>query len=369
MNNRKIKNRTAFTLIELMVVIFLIALIGSLVSVYFSQYRRVLRDGKRLMDVSEIQLALENYRMFEGYYPIELNPGEALVGSSSGRIYLDQVPENPIYRNSFCSSPDYNYTYDAEEDEYRISFCLEGRFENYNPGSKCAFSGEVFEGACVSCPSFISDIDGNNYSTVVIGNQCWMAENLKVTKYNDGSDILYPGVDMDLWVNNTEGAYACWWNDMSNCSTNRGALYNWYAISNPKGLCPEGWHVATHYEFIQLENNVCVSSGNSVEYCQEIFPFDYSTNGWLGTDEGRRLKAVTWSNGTDDLGFSLVPTGYRHDNGNFYSNATDWAFVSTATEIGDNNWRRLFSPDEDRIQRVKNAPKTRGNSVRCVQDY
>ncbi|HOZ53250.1 MAG TPA: fibrobacter succinogenes major paralogous domain-containing protein [bacterium] len=366
MNNNIFKNKKGFTLIELLIVIFIIVLIGSLVTVYFFQIRKNVRDSKRLSDISEIQLALENYKFFEDQYPVELIPGEPLIGSTTEKIFLIKVPQNPSYYNSDCISEDYHYYYDDSLEEYKISFCLEGNFENYNNGPKCAFMGEIFEGNCFFCESSVSDIDGNVYNTVAIEDQCWMSENLRVTKYNNGNDILYPGIDISSWVNNTEGAYACWENDTGNCIT-KGAFYNFYAIINSNGLCPEGWHVPSHNEMTQLERNVCLLAGNDNEYCESTFLLDEVSEGIYGTDEGKRLKSVSYG-GLDSHGFNIIPTGYRHDNGEYYSSGENWAYLYTSTEASSTAWRRLFGPEYDNIQRAKNSPKARGCSVRCLKD-
>jgi len=366
MINNVFKNRKGFTLMELLVVIFIITLIGSLVTVYFFQIRKNVRDSKRLSDITEIQLALESYKFFEGQYPDELIPGEPLIGSTTGKVFLNKTPQNPDYYNSSCSSSNYDYHYDYSSEDYKISFCLEGSFESYNSGPKCAFMGEIFEGNCLFCPSYVSDIDGNIYDTVAIEDQCWMAENLKVTKYNDGSDILYPGVDVSSWISNTEGAYACWEDILENCDI-RGSFYNWYAVDNIKGLCPEGWHVPSHDEMTQLERSVCLLAGNDLEYCEDTFLLDEVSEGLYGVDEGKRLKSISLG-GTNDYGFNVIPTGYRHDNGIYYSSGVDWAYLYTSTEASSTAWRRLFGPEHDNIQRAKNAPKARGCSVRCLKN-
>lgn len=100
----------------------------------------------------------------------------------------------------------------------------------------------------------ITDKDGNSYKTVYIGTQQWMAENLKTTKYSDGTTI--PNVvDNTQWQNNTTGAWAYYRNDASN-NANYGKLYNWYAVSKTtngnKNLCPAGWHVPTDAEWTCL---------------------------------------------------------------------------------------------------------------------
>jgi uncharacterized protein (TIGR02145 family) len=99
---------------------------------------------------------------------------------------------------------------------------------------------------CPGTPT-VTDIDGNTYNTVIIGNQCWMNENLRTTHYNNGTPIEYPDNDF-LWNNNTTGAYA-WYDHDINWKDAYGALYNWYAVRNENGLCPTGWHVPSDGEW------------------------------------------------------------------------------------------------------------------------
>lgn len=99
--------------------------------------------------------------------------------------------------------------------------------------------------------SSVSDVDGNTYKTIQIGNQTWMAENLKATKYNDGTSI--PNVTEDTeWSKLTTGGYSWYSNDASSYKDTYGALYNWYAITDDRKLCPAGWHVPTDGEWSVL---------------------------------------------------------------------------------------------------------------------
>jgi len=102
-----------------------------------------------------------------------------------------------------------------------------------------------------SCPASLTDSDGNTYSMVVIGTQCWMAENLETTKYRNGGAIDYPGADNTTWQNNTGGAYAWYDNDIS-WKESYGALYNWHAVMNNQGICPDDWHVPSRDEWTVL---------------------------------------------------------------------------------------------------------------------
>ena len=101
----------------------------------------------------------------------------------------------------------------------------------------------------------VTDIDGNVYETVVIGNQLWMAENLKVTHYSNGDEIP-TGFSDEEWYSNdswlTTGAYAIFENN-SSIAEIYGNLYNWYAVDDERGLCPENFHVPSDDEWKELE--------------------------------------------------------------------------------------------------------------------
>ncbi len=112
----------------------------------------------------------------------------------------------------------------------------------------------------------ITDIDGNLYKTVNIGNQQWMAENLKVTRYNDGTAIQNIP-DNTKWSNLTTGAWTYYNNDGAN-NTKYGKLYNWYAVSETsngnKNVCPTGWHVPADAEWIVLTDYLGGDAGAKI---------------------------------------------------------------------------------------------------------
>lgn len=110
----------------------------------------------------------------------------------------------------------------------------------YVPANKPAENGTV------------TDIDGNVYQTVTIGKQVWMVENLRVTHYRDGSEI--PNITREKkWSRLKKGAY-CWYdNDPKNYKDTYGAMYNFQAVIDPRGLCPAGWHVPTKSDWEALE--------------------------------------------------------------------------------------------------------------------
>lgn len=193
----------------------------------------------------------------------------------------------------------------------------------------------------------IKDIDGNVYSTVTIGTQVWMVENLKTTKFNDNSPI--PNImEGDAWTNLTSPGY-CWYNnDALNYKASYGALYNWYAVNTDK-LCPAGWHVPSSTEWTTL---IVTLGGESVA--------------------GGKLKetGIThWespNNGASNLsGFTALPGGIRpgffdwiSSHGLWWS-TTDWD-VSSA-------WHLIINYDSP-YSYMPYINKFEGLSVRCVKD-
>lgn len=107
----------------------------------------------------------------------------------------------------------------------------------------------------------VTDIDGNVYQTVKIGNQWWMAENLKVSHYQN-SDAIPNVTNNSDWGNLSTGAYCAYNNDNVNIST-YGLLYNWYAVADSRELAPTGWHVPTDEEWKQLEMSLGMSDSEA----------------------------------------------------------------------------------------------------------
>lgn len=223
------------------------------------------------------------------------------------------------------------------------------------------FSSQLIPGQpCPGLPT-VSDIDGNVYNTVMIGNQCWMRENLKTTKYSDGTPIEYPGNDNEAWAVNTNGAYSWYDNDLA-YKNDYGALYNWHAVGNSKGLCPSGWKVPSHEEFSILEGTVDSQYGVGDPIWDIV--------DWRGYDVGKILKSTTlWleeGKGTDDFGASIVPASRRVFNGN-YGTLGDYAFIWLEESFNDDfAWSRYLSADSDNT-RYGYYLKEDGRTVRCLQ--
>jgi uncharacterized protein (TIGR02145 family) len=212
-------------------------------------------------------------------------------------------------------------------------------------------------GSQVEFSSSIADIDGNTYRTVKIGNQLWMAENLRTTKNTDNVDI--PNVtDNTAWTTLTTMAYSWYGNNISYKNT-YGALYNWITVSDGK-LCPSGWHVPSDDEYKTMELYLGVSSA-----VIDVW-------GWRGTNEGSELKTTTgWAtgeNGTNTSGFSALPGGYRYAaDGIFYSFGSLAYWWTSSLSSPDIAWyRRLDGPNTD-IYRAATSIRG-GKFIRCVKN-
>lgn len=195
----------------------------------------------------------------------------------------------------------------------------------------------------------VTDVDGNVYHTVTIGSQVWMVENLKVTHYNDGTDIPLVEYGWD-WVGLTTPGY-CWFNNDSATYNTRGAMYNWYAVNTGK-LCPKGWHVPTDAEWTILINYLggpSVAGGKLREA---------GTLHWTSPNTGA----------TNESKFTLLPGGYRaYQNGTFLylnDNSTLWSSTSITSSTA---WSRSISYNSTEVLSVSNM-NTYGISVRCIKD-
>jgi len=208
---------------------------------------------------------------------------------------------------------------------------------------------------------FEIDYQGYTYKLVEIRDQCWFAENLRATTYNDGTDIPNVTDDND-WEELESDAY-CWFdNDESNAEI-YGGLYNWYAVNTGK-LCPPGWKVPSDEDWKILEGVV------DTKY--SIYDSEWDNYSWRGYDVGLRLRAASgWEdggNGTDAYGFSALPGGYRTSNGGrFLSKVTSGYWWSSTEYDEEEGWRRYIIYSRDTVRR-NTLSKVRGYSIRCIRD-
>ena len=185
---------------------------------------------------------------------------------------------------------------------------------------------------------------GYDYATVLIGEQCWFAENLRSESYENG-DVIHSNLSNGVWVNMASGAVSVYNEDASFLET-YGRLYNWHAVDDARGLCPSGWHVPTNGEWTVLIDHL---------------------GGW--SVAGVLMKAnYGWNsggNGTNSSGFSGLPGGRRDFDG-YFNGVGSYGIWWTSTQVGDYAYsRHLFISDNVNIQ--GSFPQN-GFSVRCVRD-
>jgi uncharacterized protein (TIGR02145 family) len=226
--------------------------------------------------------------------------------------------------------------------------------------------------------STMTDKDNNTYSTVSIGAQCWTTTNLKVTRYDDGS--LIPDLTSSIsnpWATSgarTEYVAA----GVTGYVGTFGYLYNWYAVNDPRKLCPAGWHVPTDAEWTIMINtldpsqavtsvNVSTFTGPQSSTAGTVMKSTV-TNATSGSGLGWD-PATSTPPGTNTSGFTGLPGGYRADDGSFYS-IRSYAFFWSATEYAINvsrAWLRNLYSFISFVNRERDF-KSVGASVRCLRD-
>ncbi len=205
------------------------------------------------------------------------------------------------------------------------------------------------------CGDVLVDVrDGQSYNTVLIGDQCWMAENMNIGIRIDGTIGQSDNATIEKYCYNDEedscvvysGLYQ--WNEMMQYTITQGA----------KGICTIGWHLPTDAEWCTLENEVDAGTVSC------------TATGYRGIDAGLNLKSTSgWNeegNGTDLYGFTALPGGYRNTDGNFYDIINRASFWSSS-EYLSNAWIRHMYYNNNGVWR-NNYPKGVGRSVRCLKN-
>jgi uncharacterized protein (TIGR02145 family) len=212
--------------------------------------------------------------------------------------------------------------------------------------------------------SFLDSRDGYKYPVVLIGDQLWMAENLRATIYLDGTDIPLV-TDQTTWKNLNSPGY-CWYkNDEATYKEKYGALYNWYAVETGN-ICPTGWHVPTDDELTTLSgfliNNGYGFGGSGTDIAKSLSATSgwsiYGTPGTVGNDQGSNNSS----------GFSALPGGARNLSGVFVSAGmvgTWWSSTAVDDSFG---WNRILNFNYTEFGRPPIFKKIQGSSVRCLKD-
>lgn len=198
----------------------------------------------------------------------------------------------------------------------------------------------------------VMDVDGNKYATIQIGNQEWMAENLRTTRYSNG-DTLSHCIENWRWYSITTGAW-CNYNNDPSYDALYGKLYNWTTTVDPRNICPQGWHAPSNEDWTTLINFLggTVVAGKKMKSTIQAH--------WLGTN----------GEATNESGFSALPSGGRASDGNFMLMSYRAPFWSTTESGSGNPWASIAEIfwDNNGTYNFSAENKKYGYCIRCLKD-
>ncbi|MCJ7449219.1 MAG: M12 family metallopeptidase [Bacteroidales bacterium] len=305
------------------------------------QTRDLLSKGQHIYGIQGVE---------EGIYFVRINSGRY---SFSGRL----ISSGSQNRNAKIV---YENTMAVQEKESDAKGTNAETVMQYNTGDRLKLTGisgdystvitDVPTASKTITFKFIACTDGdiNNYPVVEIGTQVWMAENLKTTKYQDGTTIPNK-TDNTEWNNLTSGAY-CDYDNLSPNSNTYGRLYNWYAINDSRNIAPQGWHIPSDDEWATLAvslGGIAIAGGKMKES---------GTTHWNSPNEGA----------TNESGFTALPAGGRLE-GTFIAIGLACAWWSTTEYNATNAWFRELDNDAFDLLHGDGSKKN-GFSVRCLKD-
>lgn len=196
----------------------------------------------------------------------------------------------------------------------------------------------------------VTDIDGNTYQPVTICNQTWIKTNLNVSKYRNG-DVIPQVTTQTAWSNLTTGAWCYYNNDPANGAT-YGKIYNWYAVNDPRGLAPAGWHIPTDAEWTTLTDCLggeALAGGKMKET---------GTTHWTSPN----------ANASNSSGFTGLPGGWRTSTGTFSNIGTHGYWHSETTTFNTFYvWSRYLNCNFGDVGRYEDT-KGQGTYVRCLKN-
>ena len=220
----------------------------------------------------------------------------------------------------------------------------------------------------------VTDIDGNQYQVVVIGQQRWLSSNMRVTRYRNG-DLVATGLTGISWEGTSQGASAVYphtlvagINSQSDMVEAYGRLYNWFAVTDSRGLCPVGWRVPTDGDWDELTSYIEETEypadviGNALKSCRQVespHPGDCAT-----------MVHPRWNSsgnyGVDDFGFEAFPGGLRYSNGEYLGIGEIGSWWSSTSLGDDNAWHRSIYYNSGIIDKSADL-RQMGLSVRCIK--
>jgi len=365
------KQRKGFTLLEVLLVVAAIAILAGIVILAINPTKQLIevRNSQRISDLNTLDKAITSYQIDnKGLLPVDFPtslteicntdskiPSEVLPGECDG--YYDLSFLVPVYLVAIPSDPGLSAFYFLEQvyaaggAGYQIMF-NKTRIALVSTNEK---GGHIFlniteqefaeqnqeeEEEEFLCGDNL-EYQGEIYPTVEIGDQCWFQKNLNVSNYRNNDPIVQAENNWHEW-NNLVGK----WCYLNNNSSNEifGKLYNWYAITDSRGICPEGWHIPSDSEWTILAN-------------------------FLETDPGLKLKSSSsdvppWD-GSNSSGFSALPGGIRWSGGTFSSYGTTYLWSSELIE--DPVFTRQLSSWDNTLINQTNG-RSEGLSARCLKD-
>lgn len=205
--------------------------------------------------------------------------------------------------------------------------------------------------------TIVKDIDNNIYHTIIIGNQVWLQENLKATKYRNG-DLITNFTDTTPWswgslMNSKTGVYCNYNNDPSLGAT-YGRLYNWFVVNDPRGISPIGWHVPSQAEYLELFNFL---GGNAIAGGKLK---ETGTAHWLSPNTGA----------TNESGFTLLPSGFRELDATYQClgiNTYLWTSTEPDSKTSFSAAAAVMGYNGQGVC-IDWTQKAEGNPIRCVMD-
>ncbi len=214
-------------------------------------------------------------------------------------------------------------------------------FEGYNGLTWISLTGNMEVGSVI-------DVDSNVYKTVRLGDQIWMAENLRTTRYRD-STLIRQETDPNVWRTLIEGAW-CWFGNIESYEIPYGKLYNWYAATSNKKICPEGWGVPSISDWNELGNylgGLLISGGKMKE-------------------EGFTHWSPPNIEASNESGFTGVGGGRRYGITGDFENFHQVAYFWTDHVDYDGTYYYLFTGNGELAS--SSSDKQTGLSVRCIKD-
>jgi uncharacterized protein (TIGR02145 family) len=322
-----------------------------------STMHKTLNAGSHNIALSQRSAGIYLYKVKAGNNELVLK-GNSVDGVSSGSAVSSQGSSSDVLAKHAKTHSAINDVIAVTKDGYLNYRCVQ--YTSDTTGLQI----KMIESA-----GMVTDTDGNVYHAVKIGTQVWTVENLRVTKYNDGSPIPFD-TSTATWSYATTPKY-CFYKNTTNSDSikNYGALYNWYVVNpqNPKKIAPTGWHVPTDSEWTIMQNYLIANGYNwdgtttdnkiAKSLAAKTDWYTYSTTGAIGCD-------LTLNNRS---GFSALPGVSRYSNGDFdnqrgngeWWSATEGDASSAYYHYLDYGYAKLYRYD---------VSKSNGFSVRLVRD-